>query len=280
MTLFIVATPIGNLEDLSPRAQRILAEVDLCYAEDTRHTLGLFRHFGIDTKLVAYHDHSDATQVDALVQQLVDGKSAALVSDAGTPCISDPGYRLVRKAHSRGVPVEVIPGPSALTAFLSGAGLPTDAFSFIGFLPSKEKARNEQLQASIDRGGTTIAYESPKRLEKTLRALEHLAPLAEVVVARELTKLHETWVRGTPQSVREALEDQKGWRGEIVLGLHTPPPADANDATLNRWIDALFDAQLSPSSIAKVLAKQLEIPKKRVYQRALERATSETENPA
>src|SRR5699024_22592 len=128
MTLYIVATPIGNLEDLSPRAQRILSEVDLCYAEDTRHTLGLFRHFGIDTQLVAYHDHSDDAQVDALVQRLVDGQSAALVSDAGTPCISDPGYRLVRKAHGCGVPVEVIPGPSALTAFLSGAGLPTDTF--------------------------------------------------------------------------------------------------------------------------------------------------------
>jgi len=273
MTLYIVATPIGNLEDISERALRILREVDLCFAEDTRHTLGLFRHFGIRTRLLAYHDHSDAQQIGALLEHLKEGKSAALVSDAGTPCISDPGYTLVRAAHEHDIRVEVIPGASALTAFLSGAGLPTDQFTFIGFLPTKESARQERLDAWLARGGTTVAYESPKRLEKTLRVLEDCAPEAQIVVARELTKLHETWVRGNPQQVREQLEQQQGWRGEIVLGMYAPPPEHADDAALDAWIDALFAAQLSASSIARVLAQQLKIPKKRVYQRALERET-------
>lgn len=273
MTLYIVATPIGNLEDISARALRILRESDLCYAEDTRHTLALLRHFGIDTRLLAYHDHSNAAQIDRLLEHLRIGKDVALVSDAGTPCISDPGYTLVRSAHEEGIRVEVIPGPSALTAFLSGAGLPTDQFTFIGFLPTKEKARQEVLDAWLARGGTTVAYESPKRLEKTLRALEERAPNSEVVVARELTKIHETWIRGNAAQVRESIDQKQGWRGEIVLGIHTPPPESTDDATLDGWIDALFDAQMSPSSIAKTLSKQLDIPKKRVYQRALERET-------
>lgn len=275
MTLYIVATPIGNLEDISARALRILSEVDLCFAEDTRHTLGLFRHFGIDTRLVAYHDHSHDEEVDGLVQRLIDGESAALVSDAGTPCISDPGYKLVRRARARGVAIEVVPGASALTAFLSGAGLPTDRFTFIGFLPTKAKARSEQLRAAIERGGTTVAYESPRRLEKTLKALEELAPDAEVVVARELTKMHETWVHGNAQEVRSAIDAAAGWRGEIVLGIYPAPAEELTDHDLDAWIDALFAAQLSPSSVAKTLASRLDIPRKRVYQRALERAESD-----
>lgn len=274
MTLYIVATPIGNLEDISARALRVLSEVDLCFAEDTRHTLRLFRHFGIETQLVAYHDHSNDEEIEALVQRLLDGKRAALVSDAGTPCISDPGYKLVRLARARGVRVEVIPGASALTAFLSGAGLPTDRFMFIGFLPTKAKARADQLSACIERGGTTVAYESPRRLESTLRAIEELAPDAEVVVARELTKIHETWVHGTARDVRRSLDESQGWRGEIVLGIYPAPAEELTDPELDAWIDALFAAQLSPSSVAKTLAARLATPRKRVYQRALERAES------
>lgn len=272
MTLYIVATPIGNLEDISARALRILGDVDLCFAEDTRHTLRLFRHFGIETQLLAYHDHSDEAAIERLVQRLVDGESAALVSDAGTPCISDPGYKLVRHARACGVRIEAIPGPSALTAFLSGAGLPTDRVTFIGFLPTKAKARQQQLDDAIDRGGTTVAYESPKRLEKTLRAIEALAPDAEVVVARELTKIHETWIYGSAEEVRNALDASEGWRGEIVLGLSPAPVQAQTDRELDAWIDALFAAGLSPSSVAKTLAARLDIPRKPVYQRALERA--------
>lgn len=272
MTLYIVATPIGNLEDISARALRILGEVDLCFAEDTRHTLRLFRHFGIETRLVAYHDHSNDEEIERLVQRLVDGESAALVSDAGTPCISDPGYKLVRHARALGVRIEVIPGASALTAFLSGAGLPTDRFTFIGFLPTKVKARLEALSACIDRGGTTVAYESPRRLENTLRAIEELAPDAEVVVARELTKIHETWVHGTAHDVRRSLDESEGWRGEIVLGIYPAAAEELTDVELDAWIDALFAAQLSPSSVARTLAARLDLPRKRVYQRALERA--------
>lgn len=271
MTLYIVATPIGNLEDISARALRILKEADACYAEDTRHTAGLFRHFGIQTPLQSYHDHSSPKEIDALLDRLHQGENIALVSDAGTPCISDPGYTVVRRAHEAELRVEVVPGPSALTAFLSGAGLPTDRFTFIGFLPNKAKARQDALQACVARGGTTVAYESPKRLEKTLTALYELSPDAEVVVARELTKMHETWVRGTADTVRRALEAAEGWRGEIVLGIYAPPTT-IQDRELDAWIDALLDAQLRPSHVAKTLAQRLSLPKKQVYQRALTRA--------
>jgi len=274
MTLYIVATPIGNLEDISDRAKRILGEVDLCYAEDTRHALNLFRRFGIETKLKAYHDHSSDELREHIVRELEEGKSIALISDAGTPCISDPGYRLVKLARERGQAVEPIPGASALTAFLSASGLPTDRFTFAGFLPSKSKARRERLEGLIGEATTVVVYESPNRLEATLNELEALHPTLEVVVARELTKMFETWVRGTPAEVRDTLEEAKGWRGEIVLGFHAPAPDAPTRDEVDAWVEALLGAGLSPRTIADLLQERLELPRKELYQRALARRSA------
>lgn len=271
MTLYIVATPIGNLEDLTERALRILREVDLCYAEDTRHALGLFRRFGIETKLQAYHDHSSDELRERIIGELESGKKIALISDAGTPCISDPGYRLVKLARERGIKVEPIPGASALTAFLSASGLPTDRFLFAGFLPSKSKARQDRLAELIAQSMTVVVYESPNRLEATLRELEAHSPTLDVVVARELTKMFETWERGTPAQVREALDKAKGWRGEIVLGFHAPEPDAPSDDEVDAWIESLLHAGLSARSVADVLQERLKLPRKELYQRALAR---------
>ena len=269
MTLYIVATPIGNLEDMTERAVRILKEVDVCYAEDTRHALGLFRRFGIETRLAAYHDHSSDETRARIVHELQGGRRVALISDAGTPCISDPGYRLVRLARASGVAVEPIPGPSALTAFLSASGLPTDRFMFAGFLPQKAKARRERLSELLEQEMTVVVYESPKRLQATLEELDALCPAREVVVARELTKLHETWVLGRPREVYEALDAAGGWRGEIVLGFVGPPKAAPAGDEVDGWITSLTAAGLGARTIADLLQKRFELPRKELYQRAL-----------
>lgn len=271
MPLYIVATPIGNLEDISERALRILREADTVYAEDTRHALGLFRRFGIDTKLFPYHDHSSDETRDTILQRLQEGASFALISDAGTPCISDPGYKLVRLAREAGIAVTPIPGASALTTFLSAAGLPTDRFVFAGFLPNKAGARKERLEALLSAGGTHVVYESANRLEATLRELEGLSPDADVVVARELTKMFETWVRGNARQVREQLDADDGWRGEIVLGFCPPEREGPADGEREAWVDALLQAGLSARTVAEVLQERLQLPKKELYQLALQR---------
>lgn len=269
MTLYIVATPIGNLEDITERAVRILKEVDVCYAEDTRHARGLFQRFGIQTKLLAYHDHSSDELRERIVDELQRGKKFALISDAGTPCISDPGYRLVRLARAHGVAVEPIPGASALTAFLSAAGLPTDRFLFAGFLPQKSKARQDRLAELLAAEMTVVCYESPNRLKATLTELDGLSPDAEVVVAREVTKMYETWLHGTAASVRDTLEAQQGWRGEIVLGFYPPAKEGVSDDETDAWIAELSAHGVSARSIAEILQKRLQLPRKELYQRAL-----------
>lgn len=271
MPLYIVATPIGNLEDISERALRILREVDTVYAEDTRHALGLFRRFGIETKLFPYHDHSSDETRDTILHRLEEGGAFALISDAGTPCISDPGYKLVRLARERGIEVTPIPGASALTTFLSAAGLPTDRFAFAGFLPNKAGARRERLEELLNAGGTQVVYESANRLEATLRELESLSPHADVVVARELTKMFETWVRGNAQEVRDQLDAAAGWRGEIVLGFCPPERECPADGEPEAWVDALLLAGLSPRTVAEILQERLQLPKKELYQMALQR---------
>ncbi|NIA27230.1 MAG: 16S rRNA (cytidine(1402)-2'-O)-methyltransferase [Desulfobulbaceae bacterium] len=170
-TLFVVATPIGNLEDLTPRARQMLAEVDLIAAEDTRHTGRLLSHFGVKTRLLALHDHNEAELAHKVVDKLLAGQSVALVSDAGTPLVSDPGYRLLQAAHAAGVPVSPIPGPSAMTAALSVAGLPTDSFCFEGFLPAKKKARFDALAGLREEARTMVFYESVHRITEMLDAL-------------------------------------------------------------------------------------------------------------
>ena len=270
MPLYVVATPIGNLEDMSERAVRILREVDACYAEDTRNSSMLFRRFGIETRLLPYHDHSSDAARAEILRRLKEGQSIALISDAGTPCISDPGYKLVREARGLGVDVTPVPGASALVTFLSAAGLPTDRFTFGGFLPTRAGARQERLEELLALGMTVVVYESPKRLQATLEGLHALDADCEVVVARELTKLFETWVRGTALEVRDQLEAARGWRGEIVLGFFPTPSPGLVDGELEAWVRGLLDAGLGPRAIGELLQARLGVKRKDAYQLALE----------
>lgn len=216
--LFIVSTPIGNLEDITLRALRILKEVDWIAAEDTRHTGILLKHFQISTPQVSFHSHSGQAKLDKIMEALHAGKKVALVSDAGTPGISDPGYLLIRRAIEEGIPVSPIPGPSALLAALVASGLPMDKFLYLGFLPIK-KGRETLLKGIKEEERTIILYESPHRIQKTLQDLNKYGFGDHwLVIARELTKLHETLYRGTVQSLAEELKSQT-LKGEMVLVL-------------------------------------------------------------
>ena len=217
-TLFLVATPIGNLEDITPRALDTLRRVSLIAAEDTRHTRRLLDHFGIRATLVSLFEHNERARVPGLLARLGGGESVAVVTDAGSPGIADPGYPLVRAAAEAGVRIEAIPGPSAVIAALQVSGLPTDAFTFVGFLPVKPGARRKALEAYAERRETIVAFESPHRIERCLEDLEAVWGERPIALARELTKVHEQVLRGSAREVREALrEDQK--RGEMVLVL-------------------------------------------------------------
>ncbi|GFE57799.1 16S rRNA (cytidine(1402)-2'-O)-methyltransferase [Geobacter sp. AOG1] len=225
-TLFIVATPIGNLEDMTFRAVRILKEVDLVAAEDTRHSRKLLTHFGISRPLTSYYDHNQNFKGNYLLERLQGGESVALISDAGTPCISDPGYQLVRDAVAAGITVVPVPGPSAAICALSAAGLPTDAFIFAGFLPNRAGKRREKLASLVAEQRVMVFYESPNRLLATLEDMQELLGAREVVVARELTKIYEEFVRGTLPVVLAELEGRQ-IKGEVVILV---APADAPEA--------------------------------------------------
>ena len=218
-TLFVVATPIGNLDDLSPRARQVLSDADLIAAEDTRHTGRLLSHFGIKSRQIALHDHNEETVLAGIIADLKDGKSVALVSDAGTPLISDPGFRLLRAAHDAGIRVSPIPGPSAVVAALSVCGLPVDEFCFTGFLPGKKAARQKKLQALAGESRTMIFYESVHRIvEMTEDLNEVFGDERQVFIGRELTKLHEQCVRTDLRSAAAMLADGRiPLRGEFVL---------------------------------------------------------------
>jgi len=215
-TLYIVATPIGNLEDITQRAIRILTEVDLIAAEDTRHTRKLLAHYNIATRLDSYYDEVEARKAAPLVKLLKNGKNIALVSDAGTPTLSDPGFRLVREAVLAGVSVVPVPGPSALVAVLSVSGLPTDRFVFEGFLPAKNRERRDRLQSLRQEERTLVFYEAPHRLRETLADMLELFGDREMAFGREVTKIHEEFVRGRISEAIAAVE-RKEPRGEITL---------------------------------------------------------------
>lgn len=220
--LFVVATPIGNLEDITLRALRTLESADLIAAEDTRHTRKLLSRHGMTGKrLESFHDHNKEARTPSLLQRLREGESVALVTDSGTPGISDPGYYLVKRAIEAGLSVVPIPGPSAMTAALSCSGLPTDRFTFEGFLPVKAGRRLRRLEALGEESRTVVLYESPHRIVKLLRELQEIIGDRQVVVIRELTKIHEKKIRGTPGEIAEALAAKKP-RGEFVV-LIAPP---------------------------------------------------------
>ncbi len=216
-TLYLVATPIGNLADITHRALQILKDVDLIACEDTRHTHKLLQHYGIDTKTVSYHEHNEHQRAAELIDQLKQGKDVAVVSDAGTPSISDPGFRLVRAAIENEVPVVPVPGPSALISALIAAGLPTDEFFFAGFLPSRSNARRARLSELRTVPGTLIFYEAPHRLATTLTDAFEILGEREAVVARELTKLHEEIRRGRLSELATHYASEENTRGEIVV---------------------------------------------------------------
>ncbi len=215
-TLYVVATPIGNLEDLTLRALRVLKEIDLVACEDTRRTRGLLSHFGIHTPVTSYFEHSKRAKGEALLRALTEGKSVALVTDAGTPGISDPGFRLVREARDAGISVVPVPGPSAVIAALSVAGIPADRFVFEGFLPVKPGRRLHRLEALRALQMTIVCYESPHRITAALEAIARVFGDVEIVVARELTKQFEEIVRGTPARLLEHFGRGLA-RGEFTL---------------------------------------------------------------
>jgi 16S rRNA (cytidine1402-2'-O)-methyltransferase len=197
-TLFVVATPIGNLDDLSPRARKVLEEADLIAAEDTRHTGRLLSHFGIKTRQMALHEHNEESLVAGLIDRLKEGQTIAMVSDAGTPLISDPGYRLLCAAHEQGINVSPVPGASAVTAALSVAGLPTDRFCFEGFLPARQAARRNRLRELAQETRTLVFFESVHRIGKCLDdLLTTFGPERRAFIGREITKLHEQCLSGT-----------------------------------------------------------------------------------
>ncbi|MBZ5723422.1 MAG: 16S rRNA (cytidine(1402)-2'-O)-methyltransferase [Acidobacteriia bacterium] len=267
--LYVVATPIGNLEDMTYRAVRVLREADVIACEDTRQTRKLLDHYGIRAPAVSYHEHNETERAGELAARLVAGAVVALVSDAGTPLVSDPGYRLVRAAIENGIPVEPVPGASAALAALAASGLPTDAFHFGGFLPSKPGARARALRALAEEPATLIFYEAPHRILETLEAIEQTLGTRPVVLARELTKLHEEFLRGTAAEIRGQLAARDALKGEItvLIGKATGPPPD--DTPLDAAVHALVRAGTPRMAAIKEVARRRGLSKREVYDRLL-----------
>lgn len=268
--LWVVATPIGNLNDFPPRAREVLEQCDVIAAEDTRHSGRLLKHFGITTKQVSVHEHNEEKRVPYLIKRLAAGESVALVSDGGTPLISDPGFRLVRAAREAGIGVFPVPGPCAAVAALSVAGLPTDRFWFEGFLPAKAMARNHRLEALRMLTGTLVFYETPQRVLKTLEAMgDVLGADREAVVCRELTKLHETTLVGTLSSLRRQIAgDEEQLRGEMVLVV--AGASEAGDPALKldegRKLFDLLSRELPAARAAKLAAAWTGCRKRDLYE--------------
>ena len=267
--LYIVATPIGNLEDITLRAVRILREVDVVAAEDTRHTQILLSRHDIHTPLTSYHEHNEKTKSQELVARLARGQNIALVSDAGTPTISDPGFRLVVQAIRAGVRIIPLPGASALTTVLSASGLPTDRFVFEGFLPARKTQRRERLQTLRDETRTLIFYEAPHRLKDTLGDIRELLGNREAVLAREVSKIHEEFLRGPVSELVRALGggDIRGEVTLIISGASGLP--GVSEDRLKAEIHELKGKGLRVKEIAEVLGEKFGYPKKEIYRLAL-----------
>jgi 16S rRNA (cytidine1402-2'-O)-methyltransferase len=272
--LWVVATPIGNLEDLSPRARRVLAEADLVLAEDTRHTGVLFARLGLSRPLWSLHEHNEAARVAQIMDRLRNGEGIALVSDAGTPLVSDPGFRLVRAAREAGFEVFPVPGPSAAIAALSVAGLPSDRFWFEGFLPASGAARRQRLERLLGLPVTVICYESSHRVRALADDLASLAPTREVALAREITKQFEEHFLGEARFLAAWLDqDANRLRGEFVVILGAQPEVERRGEEWTPEQDRLLRVLLDdlPLKQAVGLATRLTgLPRNRVYARALE----------
>lgn len=266
-TLYIVATPIGNLEDLSARAARILTAVSAIACEDTRQTHKLLLHIGIEKPLLAFHDHNERERTASLLARLESGDSIALVSDAGTPLISDPGYRIVDAAVQAGVSVVPIPGPAAFVTALSASGLPTDAFYFGGFLNAKSGQRRKQLEAVASLEATLIFYEAPHRILDALEDLAQLWPDRTVVLGRELTKLHEEFLRGRAAELRTILAARAAIKGEFTVLVGKPNRSEsAPDRPIEEEVAAMEALGISRMEAIKTVARDRGLPKRAVYQ--------------
>ncbi len=266
-TLYVVATPIGNLEDLTRRAERVLAEVDVIACEDTRRTLKLLSRLGLKKTLISYYEPKEEKVIPKIIDLLAHGKDVALVTDGGTPAISDPGYRLVKAALAAGAIVTPVPGPSALTAALSVCGLPSDRITFAGFTPPKSGARKTALAELADRRDTLVLYESPRRVQALLADAQEVLGDRQVVLFREMTKVFEERIDGTISEVLGRLESVES-KGEFtVLISGADADAVADEAQLIDLIqDALAQASEKPSQIAARLARQTNWPRKTVYE--------------
>jgi 16S rRNA (cytidine1402-2'-O)-methyltransferase len=269
-TLYIVATPIGNLEDITLRAIRTLKEVDIIAAEDTRHTQTLLRHFSINTPLTSYHEHNERAKTGQLVARLERGESVALVSDAGTPGISDPGYRLVLEATRRGIRVVPIPGPSALIAALSASGLPTDGFNFRGFLPTRKRERRSKLQELRLERYSIVVYETPHRLKESLDDIREIFGDRRMVMGREITKLHEEFLRGRISEVIAEVS-RREIRGEVALIIEGCSDVDPpSEEALRDEIAELVAEGLRIKEIAEVLGEKYGYSKRQIYGLAMD----------
>ncbi len=270
-TLFVVATPIGNLEDITFRAIRILKEVDLIAAEDTRHTSKLLSHYNITNRLMSCHEHNEQERLALFLEKLTQGENIALVSDAGTPTISDPGYQLVKEVSQQGIRVVPIPGPSAVIAGLSVAGLPTDAFLFMGFLHRKKGRRQRILEGLKEEVATLVFYESPRRLVELLNELQNVLGDRPAMVAREITKIHEEFLRGKLSWIIESLQNRPFVKGECVVFVawEAPlPPAAPGADDMDRILqEALVSGDEPPARLAKQLSRKLNLPRQEIYQR-------------
>jgi 16S rRNA (cytidine1402-2'-O)-methyltransferase len=276
-TLYLVATPIGNLEDITLRALRVLKGVDLVACEDTRQTQKLLNHYGITTKTVSYHEHNEMTKAAELVVDLEGGARIALVTDAGMPGISDPGFRLIALAIRHGVPVVPIPGASAFLAALVASGLPTDSFRFSGFLPAKSGERRTQLESIRTSPRTQLFYEAPHRVLETLEDIvEMLGPDRHVVIAREVTKLHEEFLRGKASDVLATLKSRGDVKGEITLLIaraeETEKAPPLTRLSVRQRVDQIIaEEMLDEKAALKRVAKEMGVSKSEVY-RELQRS--------
>jgi 16S rRNA (cytidine1402-2'-O)-methyltransferase len=267
-TLYIVATPIGNLADMTFRAVDILKSVDLIAAEDTRHSKRLLNHYGINTRLISCHEHNEEKRAKGLVEDLKSGNNIALISDAGTPTISDPGYKLVAAAANEGIDIIPIPGCCAAITGLSVSGLPTDHFLFLGFPPKKQNKLKLFLENLQNQSATLVFYESPKRVAKLIETAIDVLGDRQAMLAREITKLHEEYLRGTLSEIKRAIQDRDAIKGECALmitGCSTEPVNLTDDQLISIILNELRQTRLGTSDLAGRLADRYQLPKKRFY---------------
>jgi 16S rRNA (cytidine1402-2'-O)-methyltransferase len=264
-TLYVVATPIGNLEDVTLRALRILREVDQIACEDTRQTRKLLDRHGISTRLISYHEHNEQTRAQELLRDVEAGKNIALVSDAGTPLIADPGFRIVTLARERGIQVSPIPGPSALISALSASGLPTDSFYFGGFLPAKKTQRRKVLEAMKDYPGTLVFYEAPHRIVESLQDIADVLGPRPVTLGRELTKIHEEFLAGRASELLSVLANRPQLKGEITLMVGKSETPTEDVLPIEIAFDRLLEAGVPRMEAIKQVARLHGMSKSEVY---------------